>query len=50
MISACSGAVVRALRDIFGVRSAVVNLSGERVTIEFMPEMNGFEAFSIVIK
>ena len=48
--AACSSAVERALRDIPGVMSAVVNLPAERATVEFMPEMTGFEAFSAVIK
>lgn len=48
--AACSYAVERALRDIPGVMSAVVNLPAERATVEFMPEMTGFEAFSAVIK
>ncbi|MBI5213669.1 MAG: copper-translocating P-type ATPase [Nitrospirae bacterium] len=48
--AACSSAVERALRDIPGVMSAVVNLPAEKATVEFMPEMTGFEAFSAVIK
>ncbi|MCL4457837.1 MAG: heavy metal translocating P-type ATPase [Nitrospirae bacterium] len=47
--AACSSAVERVLRDIPGVVSAVVNLPAERATVEFMPEMTGFEDFKKII-
>jgi Cu+-exporting ATPase len=43
--AACVSAVERALKDIYGVLNATVNLATERATVEYIPTITGFHDF-----
>ena len=43
--ASCVSAVERALKDIYGVLNATVNLATERATVEYIPTITGFNDF-----
>lgn len=47
--AACVGAVERALKGLYGVIDATVNLAAEKATVEYIPTIVGFEDFKKVV-
>ncbi len=48
--SACVSAVERALKAVYGVLNATVNLATEKASVEYVPTITGFEDFKKAIE
>ncbi len=48
--AACVAAVEKALRDLYGVLEATVNLASERASVEYIPTIVDFNEFKKVVK